>query len=496
MTASSSFVPILPGVCLLVTALLILLLDLLFLHRREMAAHSAAGLAFAGVVGAFVLSLVFEGPASQVLLVLTYDAFTIFLWRLILISLALTVLLSASYIQHRTREPALFYAGLMFFGIGALLLSATTNTIMFLLAVDFLSLVAYVLTGFAHYDKRSTEAAIKYLIYGSAVSAMMAYALSWLYGITSTTDYALTAQALAGHWAWSSSQSIEPRVLVPVLIFLLAGLAFKVGTAPFHQWVPDAFEGAPTPVTAALAVIPKVAGFAAMVRFTMAMFPASGELGQVWRWPLIGFLAIMAMFVGNLSGLWQDNIKRFMAYSGIAQVGYGLLAVAVASEDSLRALLVYLTTYAFAEIGAFAAIAVVSEREGLDDLTDYHGLYHRTPALAVALIITLLSLFGMPGTAGFMGKLLLFSSVLDWDAAAWLLIIAGINTVLSMAYYWKVIRSVFMLSDQGLGPIDVPKASLVVLVVTVGLVLVLGVFPNLLITWAEPAVHVFFTSGG
>jgi NADH-quinone oxidoreductase subunit N len=485
---------ILPGVSLLATALLILVLDLRLRNDRRRVASYAATLAFVGVLAAFALSLMYVGSDTRVLAVLTYDAFTAYIWRLILVSLALTVLLSASYIQHRTREPALFYAGLMFFGLGALLLSATTNTIMFLLAVDYLSLVAYMLTGFAHYDKRSTEAAIKYLIYGSAVSAMMAYALSWLYGVTRATDFAQTAQALAGQWAWSPTQAIEPRVLLPVLIFLLAGLAFKVGTAPFHQWVPDAFEGAPTPVTAALAVVPKIAGFAALVRFTMVMFPASGDLGQVWRWPLVGFLAITAMFVGNLSGLWQSNIKRFMAYSGIAQVGYGLLAVAVASEESLHALLVYLATYAFAEIGALAAIAVVSEREGLDEIMDYRGLYHRAPTLAVALILTLLSLFGMPGTAGFMGKLLLFSSVLDWDHA-WVLIVAALNTVISMAYYWKVMRSVFMLSDQGLGDIQLPKASAVVLALAVGGVLILGVFPNFLLDWARPAVRVFFTAG-
>jgi NADH-quinone oxidoreductase subunit N len=471
---------------------MILILDLVMRKDRERAAAYAAALALVGVIAAFALCLVKEGPEAQVLSVLMCDAFTTFFWRLILVSLALTILLSASYIQHRTPEPALFYASLMFFGLGALLLSATVNTVMFLLAVDFLSLVAYTLTGFGHYDKRSTEAAIKYLIYGSAVSAMMAYALSWLYGVTRTTDFAMTAQALAGNWAWSPAEVVEPRVLLPVLIFLLAGLAFKVGTAPFHQWAPDAFEGAPTPVTAALAVIPKIAGFAAMVRFTMVMFPASSDLGQVWRWPLMGFLAIAAMFVGNLSGLWQSNIKRFMAYSGIAQVGYGLLGVAVASQESLRAVLVYLTTYAFAEIGAFAAIAVVSEREGLDEIVDYRGLYRRAPALAAALILTLLSLFGMPGTAGFMSKLLLFSSMLDWEHA-WLLILAAINTVISMAYYWKVMRAAFIQSDQGLAPIELPRASAVVLVITVGGVLALGVFPNFLLDWVEPAVQVFFT---
>jgi NADH-quinone oxidoreductase subunit N len=196
------------------------------------------------------------------------------------------------------------------------------------------------------------------------------------------------------------------------------------------------------------------------------------------------------MFVGNLIGLWQTNIKRLMAYSGIAQVGYALIGVATSSERGLSGLLLYLTAYSLAELGAFAAITVMSDRIGMETIEDYRGLYHRAPALSAILLISVLSLFGMPGTGGFMGKLWLLTSAVE-DGRIGLLVVAAINSVLSLAYYWKIIRTTFIHTDLGLQSVSVPLASYVVLGISVAGILLIGVYPNMVLSWAEAAIQVF-----
>lgn len=491
MPSAMQFLYLLPAICLLCGALLTLLLDVLL--AREQAARGTWWLTLVAVALGFGAMFLLDGDVpARIFAVLAYDEFTAYAWRLILGVLFGVVLLSESYIRNRGGEPGLYYAMLSLFGFGALLLAASTNTIMLLLAVDLVSIIGYVLTGFLHYDKRSTEAAIKYLVYGSVLSAIMAYGLSWLYGLTGTTDYEMTARALLGTSVGLATPSAV--TLIPVLIFILTGFSLKIGSAPFHQWLPDAFEGAPTPVTAALAIVPKVAGFAALVRTTMVMLPDVTALGALWRWPLAAFLSMTTMFVGNLIGLWQLNIKRLMAYSGIAQVGYALIGLAVADERSLSALLFYLTAYALAEMAVFAAITVMSDRTGRDDVASYRGLYHRAPVLAVGLLIGIFSLFGVPGTGGFLAKLWLFTSALEAQRI-WLLVAAAVNSVISVAYYWKVIRAAFIQSDRSLEPVPVPAASLVAVVVAVTGVLVLGLFPNPVLRWTGSAVHVFFAGG-
>ena len=495
MTGFESVRYLLPSACLLGGALLILFLDLVV---RRQAAHQGrlallfGGVALVSVVAAGAGSLVLQrDEAVRILSVLTFDSFTGYLWLLILLALGMVVLLGESYLRHRIPELGLYYACLLLFGLGALLLAASTNAVMLLLTVDFLSLVGYILTGFLHYDKRSTEAAIKYLVYGSAVSAVMAFGLSWLYGLTGTTDYATMAEVLAGRFTWSGGQIIPPTNLIPILVFVLAGFSFKIGAAPFHQWLPDAFEGAPAPVASALAVVPKLAGFAALVRVTMVLLPVGTSLGELWRWPLVAFLAVMAMFAGNLTGLGQTNIKRLMAYSGIAQVGYALVGVATATDRGLSALLLYLTAYTVAELGVFAAITVMADEVGLEEVEDYRGLYHRAPLPAGALMIGVLSLFGMPGTGGFMGKLWLLMGALE-DGRFVILVIMTINGLVSLAYYWKIIRTTFVHTDHSLAPVSVPVASGVVLVVSTVAVMAIGLYPNLVLQWAEAAIQVFF----
>lgn len=502
---------LLPMLVLASTAILVLLLDMMPLGevesdalriRKARRAYVFWWLAVCGTLISIVTVLLLGFQTSQmggddttthrVLAVMVFDPLASYTWLLLNGALLLLLGLGRSYVDHRIAEPGLFYATLLLFGAAALLLATATNTIMLLLTVDFLSLLGYALTGFLHDDKRSTEGAIKYLIYGSAISAVMALGLAWLYGITGSTDYDQISRALAqGLWPWPTNRHIDPVILTPVFVFILAGFAFKLGVAPFHQWVPDAFEGAPTPATAALAILPKVAGFAALMRLTVAMLPAGSDLASIWRNPLILTLSFAAMLIGNLAGLWQDNIKRLMAYSGIAQAGYALGGAVLGTQEGFSALLIYLTAYTVTELAVFAAITVVSDKFGLDEIDDYRGIYRRAPLLAAALLIGLLSLFGMPGTAGFMAKLWLFSAALSAHQLWWLLL-AAINSVISMAYYWRVIRVVMMHTDEGLGSLTIPWASWVTLLLACLAVLSMGIFPSGLIRWAYAAVAALF----
>jgi NADH-quinone oxidoreductase subunit N len=483
---------------LLVGALLALVLDVIVRPKRV--ARVAWATALLSVIGAMALDVtawtavygltsVPSGGSVRVFAVLTYDGFTVYIWRLTLLAIMMILLLGESYVRAHIHEPGLYYACLLFLGLGALLLAAASHLVMLLLGLAFLSLVGYVLAGFLRGDKRATEAAIKYLVYGSVLLAVMAYGLSWLYGVAGSGDYGLIAERLVGGGeGWASNATLRPLTFVPILVFILAGFSFKIGAAPFHQWSPDAAEGAPAPVSAALAVVPRLAGFAALTRFTVVVLPAGTTLGGIWRWPLAALLAIVAMFVGNLMGLWQVNIKRLMAYSGIAQVGYALIGVAVATQRGLSALLFALTAYVLAEMGVFAVITVVSDREGAEKIDDYRGLHHRAPLLSGVLLVSILSLFGMPGTGGFMGKLWLLTASLEAGRLS-LLVILALSSVTSLFTYWKIIRPTLLQTDKGLETVAVPFWSRVALAISVIGVVGMGLSPNVVLRWAEAAIR-------
>jgi NADH-quinone oxidoreductase subunit N len=292
----------------------------------------------------------------------------------------------------------------------------------------------------------------------------------------------------------TTETSVRASALFPLLILIIAGLGFKIALVPFHQWAPDAYEGAPTIVTALLAVIPKVAGFSAFIRIVMTVFPSNLVLGQMLRYPVLLVLAAIAMTVGNLSGLWQERVKRLMAYSGIAQSGYILMGLALATRFSLQASMFQLSTYVISELGAFAVIIFVSLWMDSDEISDFNGLYDQAPLVAVALLVSLFSLIGIPGTGGFIGKFMLISAAIE-GGASWLAGIAGLNSVIALGYYWKIIRAVFVQEPRGLGVNPEPAAiELKILAATsIAGLLVLGFLPSLLLNRLDRVIDVFFS---
>ena len=397
----------------------------------------------------------------------------------------LVVLLSDAYVRAHSRRQGWFYALLLLSALVLCLLGAAVNLIVILVSCACLGLAACILTIYARDDRRSTEAAIKYFVYSAALAAVMLYGVSWLYGATGSTDLGAIAAALA-----ESESALRPVVL-PALIMLLAGLAGMVAAAPFHQWAPDTYEGAPTPIAALLSVGPPLAGFALLVRVSLTALPAGLEnLAVDWR-VLLMALAVLTMTAGNLVALWQTNVKRLLAYSSIAQAGYALIGVVAASEAGVTAMLLHLAAYALANVGAFAVVIAVSGQDGCGDIEEYDGLSQRAPLLALALLLCLLSLGGIPPLAGFSGRLYLSYAAIG-EGLLGLAVMGMVNSVISLACYWKVIRAMYIAPPRETGAFPVTNTLAVALGLAIIGLFALGLCPTLLLGLLQSGAAVFF----
>jgi len=489
-----------PELVLLLAALLILGLDAL--RPRWEGRWRLPHVALAGLGGALIATITLWGCNTRVLSVFSCDPFALTIKLVALVAMGIVVLVSDAHIWTHGRRKDLppvggteggqgkFYALLLFSALAICLLSGATNLIMIFLALDLLSITSYILTGYLHDERRSSEAAIKFFLYGATLSAVMLYGLSWFYGLTGSMDLNGIAAVLK-----ETENTLRPTIL-PALIFLLAGFVLKVGAVPFHQWVPDTYESAPTPVTAFLSVGPMIGGFAVILRVMLTMLPA-GLVNLTIDWQtLLMAISALAMTAGNLVALWQQNIKRLLAYSSIAQAGYMLVGVVAASPRGVTATLLYLIAYALSNLGTFAAIIAFSNQTAnqtsSDDIEDYAGLNKRAPALALGLIVCLLSLGGMPPTAGFIGKLYLFSAAIE-KGLLWLAVAGVINSVISIACYWKIIRAMYIVPAQTEERVTISPTLAVTLGATVTGVLAVGIFPGPLLALLQAAAQTFFS---
>jgi len=462
-----------PELVLLLASLLILGLDAL--RPRREGKWRAHHVALAGLSGALIATISLWGCHARVLHVLSCDNFALVIKMFALVTIGLVVLLSDAYLRsHSFHEDvgARFprpYALLLFSALVICLLGAAANLIVILLSCACLSLVACILTIYLRDDRRSTEAAIKYFVYSAALAAVMLYGMSWLYGAgaTGSTDLGAIAVALA------ESESVLRPVVLPALIMLLVGLACLVAAAPFHQWAPDAYEGAPIPVAAFLSVGPALAGFALLVRVSLTA------------------LAVLTMTAGNLVALWQTNIKRLLAYSSIAQTGYALTGVVAASEAGVTAMLLHLAAYALANVGAFAVVIAVSGQDGCGDIEEYDGLSQRAPLLALALLLCLLSLGGVPPLAGFSGRLYLSYAAIG-EGLLGLAVLGMVNSVISLACYWKVIRAMYIAPPREAGAFPATNTLAVALGLAIIGLFALGLCPTLLLGLLQSGAAVFF----
>jgi len=400
------------------------------------------------------------------------DGVALFLCAIVLIGAMLTVLASAKYLEHVQSNWGEFYTLVLSSVTGMMFLSAASDLLMLFLSLELMSIPVYALAGFHRASLRSNESALKYFLIGSFASGLLLYGSALLYGATGS----LALSEIATSFDPESALDLCGAGLV------LIGLGFKISSVPFHQWAPDAYEGAPTPVSGFMATAVKVAAFGALLRVVaVALSPASDSLV-----PLLWVLAVLTMTVGNVMALIQRNTKRMLAYSSIAHAGYLLIGVLVGGEAGTRAVLFYLLSYTFMTIGAFTVVAVLA-RDGreYDNLEDLSGLAQTRPYLAVVMTICMFSLLGMPGTAGFVGKFLLFSSAVQQGLATgnpaliWLVVIAVLNSALSLAYYLRVPALMFFYAPREDVESNNPGSfERIVLFACAAGVLLLGVMPQ------------------
>ena len=405
------------------------------------------------------------------------DDYGVFLSFVFLLIAAITILTSADYLNRENMNHPEFYALLLFATAGMLMMTASNELVMVFLGLEILSIATYVMAGFRRTDLKSNESALKYFLLGSFSSAFFLYGVALIFGATGSTNLTGIAESLR-----SSAAPITLVELAAALI--LIALCFKVAVAPFHIWTPDVYEGAPTPVTGFMSVGPKAAGFAVMFRIFLTAFPSIQG-----RWAsAIYLIAALTMVLGNVIAVVQPNIKRMLAYSSIAHAGYVAVALAAVSDRGVSAALFYLLAYTLMNLGAFAIVTMLGRSEDkLVNLTDFAGLAAKRPGLAAVLSVFLLSLAGVPGTAGFAGKFFIFRAALE-SRLVWLAIIGVITTVVSFYYYLYVIVQMYMREPkEEFSDVALPAGIKLALVVSVAGTLYLGILPTSVIEWTSSA---------
>ncbi len=476
---ASDLVTILPELILVLAACLILVVEP-FLKKDKTA---GVAIALTALIAAGVVALGLGGePRSSFNHMVVLNDYARFFAVLFSAAGVLTVLMTPRYLEAYDRHLGEFYALLLFAVVGMDLMAASRDFIAFYVGLELMAISSYLLAGFLRYQVKSNEAALKYFLTGAFASAITLYGVSLVYGLTGATNYEQVGQALMA--------SGNTTAVAFATALVLAGTGFKVSVAPFHMWTPDVYEGAPTPVAAFFSVGPKAAGFAAILTIFVTVFAVSAG---TWSALFIA-LSLVTMAVGNLFALVQKNIKRMLAYSSIAHVGYLLAALGALGrgDDFLpgQAILLYLAAYTFMNMGAFGILAYLkTQSEDFDySLADLAGLGRRAPWAAVLMSLFLFSLTGIPGTAGFIGKFYLFNSVVRADLT-WLAVIAVIFSAVSAFYYLRVIMYMFFREPEvefaTKEPINGPMAASLVLS-AIG-VLVIGLLPSAFWSAAQSA---------
>jgi proton-translocating NADH-quinone oxidoreductase chain N len=423
--------------------------------------------------------------AARQVPMLAVDPLALFFKMLGVLTVILVMLSAGEYMAKRSPFRGEFYGLLLLTTLSMMLLVGATNLIMVYLALEFLSISSYILTGYFRRDHRSIEASLKYFLYGALASGVMLYGFSLLYGATGSVDLGAIATGLgSGHTA----------LVVAAAILMLAGFGFKIALVPFHQWSPDVYEGAPTPFTAFLSVGSKAAGFAVLIRVMVVALPA---YSLNWT-AILSIVAMVTMTVGNLVALWQPNMKRMLAYSSIAQAGYMLVGLAAWTAvppsntfflGGIDAIMLFLLAYLFTNLGVFAIVIIMENQTGTANISEYAGLIRRSPLLSVALLVFFLSLIGIPPTGGFIGKLFVFGAAVN--QGLYVLAAFGVfNSVISVYYYFGVVRQVFFDANPDESPIRVNLAMRTVVILTLAMTLIIAFYGQPFIQLASDSAHI------
>ncbi|GED67528.1 NADH-quinone oxidoreductase subunit N [Brevibacillus reuszeri] len=487
---------LLPEFIILGFATLLSLLDL-FAGKR-LGKQVIGWLSLVGVVLAAVFVFVnvntLDKPYSYMADMIRIDDYGNAFKLLFLAGTSFALLISLSYlkkgdVQHSGEYYYLLLTGLL----GAMVMASSADLITLFVGLELLSLSSYVLVGLRKKSLQSNESAFKYVVSGGIATAITLFGMSYIYGLTGTTHIYEISMRLA-----EAGMAGYQFLVYVAFAFLVVGLAFKISAAPFHMWTPDVYQGAPTPITAFLAVVSKAAGFSLLFRVVMiSFFNVTDGVGRFFFQEgslYLGLMAAASMIIGNTMALRQTNVKRMMAYSGIAQAGYLLVPFVPPTTLFFSEVIFYLFAYLLVSFGAFAVIMVVAQEQQTEDLKGFAGLYHRSPIMAVAMSIFLLSLAGIPVTAGFFGKFYLFMGALAQENY-WLSAIMIVTSVISYYYYFGIIRQMYMRPGATEAQMRVPRGIWVFVLVMAVATVFFGAFPGLITDYVQTHFNPSFDFG-
>ncbi len=485
-----------PETALVITFVVAVILDLIFKKSKNIAGYTAI-VGFI-ITGWLLLSCPFckanTGIFSNMAAV---DPFARF-FKLVILLASIVVSFMSFYskeLYKENRRLGEYFTIIIGMTFGMFLLSSASNLVLMYLAIETMSMSSYVLAGFTKEIKRASEASLKYVIYGAASSGIMIYGISIIFGLTGSFNFMEINQALM-----AGDISVFPLVMAGIMI--LTGIGFKISMVPFHFWTPDVYEGAPITITAYLSVASKAAGFAILMRLIKTAFIDTGiyESNEIWTtiqqvdWSFIlAVFAVLTMTIGNFVAVWQTNIKRLLAYSSIAHAGYLLMGVVVMTSAGYAAVLIYFFVYLLMNLGAFYVTMLIANETGSEDIEDYYGMGYRAPMLGVFMVIFMISLTGLPPTAGFIGKLFLFMAVLEaGDQWIWLAVVGILNSVVSLYYYMKIVRNMYLRDvDSQKSKIENPMGSYVLAIALAAPTLYFGIFYTPIVAWAKDSVMMF-----
>ncbi|HZR46638.1 MAG TPA: NADH-quinone oxidoreductase subunit N [Candidatus Manganitrophaceae bacterium] len=443
---------------------------------------SKSALAYLSIAGTALITLQLIGFAltgtggSSFNTMFVLDPLAIFFKIFILVSTILVMLASIDYVGRIAHFRGEYYFLILFAALGMMFMASANDFLSLFVTLEFSTFGFYILVAYLREDFKSNEAGIKFFILGVLAAALIAYGISLIYGETGTILFSKLAPA-------------RPKVSIGLtlgLLFVFIGLGYKIGAVPFHTWIPDVYEGAPTPVTAYLSIAPKAAAF---VLFLRVIFSTFSDIKGDWSWLLVS-ISLLSMTYGNITAIAQKNMKRLLAYSGIAQIGTILIGLAAGTRMGGNSILFYMLTYLFANLGAFIVVIIFSNLTQKDDIDDMAGLSRRSPLLAFAMLVSLLSLAGVPPLAGFVAKVYVFAAAVH-QGMIFLVTIGLINVVISFYYYLIVVKKIYSVEPAETTPIPLSMPLRIVLYATIAGVLILGIWPAPFIDFSVAATGVF-----
>jgi len=466
-----------PELELVIFGMLILIADLIVKDKKKLGLLALAGIALSGV---FVFRL--NGiEVSAYGSALAVDRFANFFKFIFLVASALSIGLSMKYLDIERENHGEYYALILFATMGMMFMAGAVDLVTLYISLETMAIATYILVGFLRSNQRSNEASLKYFLLGAFSSGILLYGMSLLYGIAGSTKFIDIAEAL-------SRRPLNDPISLMAMVTLSAGMFFKIAAVPFHQWTPDAYEGAPTSITAFMSVAVKSASFAMMVRvFMIAIYP----LRPHWV-AIMAAVCAMTMTVGNIAAITQSNVKRLLAYSSISHAGYVLLGFIAGNQTGMIAVAIYLLTYTFTNLGAWAIIVALRRRDVIGEhIDEMSGLFFKNPGAAILMLIFLLSLGGIPPTAGFIGKYYLFAAAIETGHNT-LAVVAVLNAAVSLYFYLRIVVAMFMRDATEKTGLTYSPGLVTVLAVSIIFTVAIGIYPDPFITLARQAVIVGF----